>query len=447
MFNINNKFLLVRIAHSSQNNISHPHAHLPPFSLKYIQAVIKDKQLESVLVDGLVKPDLLNIDSFKQLLFKNNFTQAVFDVVFGARTFALNLAELCIEYGIKTVYLGGADVKMNLKSYKAENINPLINYITNNDFDIKICSIFSDKNDLTIDNLAIPSYSKDEIQLYKQKYPIKFFGTIKYGHVLATRGCSGKCGFCTSVLRTTNGFKLRTRSPKKVVSEIEMRIKEGSNVILFGDDNLSADNNFLEELSDRLIYLKNKTPLIAHTRIDDLNKNLLFKMSKAGFKMLLFGIESGSFEVLKTLKKCKDPKNWPNISKSVFIWCREFGIRRHAMFIIGVPGETTSDIMKSYLLAKELEPDSLQIHFYTDYQVNTSKNTDYKKVIPKNALWHYEPTEKYLPSQSLLSWRYKFYKVMFGNIKWWKNQVCELTPFVITNPDIFKSLVRILQLK
>ena len=76
--------------------------------------------------------------------------------------------------------------------------------------------------------------------------------------------------------------------------------------------------------------------------------------------------------LIKTLCKCSVHTQWVEQSKKVFKCARELGIMTNAMFIIGNPNETEEDVWKSIKLAKELEPDMIQISFFTPYPGSSS---------------------------------------------------------------------------
>jgi len=84
-------------------------------------------------------------------------------------------------------------------------------------------------------------------------------------------------------------------------------------------------------------------------RADRVNFKLLERMKRAGFKMLGFGIESGSQKVLDNIKKNSKVED---MKKAVSYACR-LGYRVELFFLIGSPGETWDDFMQSVRFATE----------------------------------------------------------------------------------------------
>jgi len=77
----------------------------------------------------------------------------------------------------------------------------------------------------------------------------------------------------------------------------------------------------------------------------------------------MVGIESGSEEILKNIKKGITKDQARTFMKS----CRKLGILTHATFSVGLPGETKKTIQETIDFAKELDPDTIQVSIATPY--------------------------------------------------------------------------------
>ena len=128
-----------------------------------------------------------------------------------------------------------------------------------------------------------------------------------------------------------------------------------------------------------------KIKWIAHARVDNITPSLLKLMKEAGCILLRFGIESGSRRIIDILKKRDSDIDWIETSRAVFKNSREEGISTAALFIIGSPSESQSEIESSLKLAKELEPDFIQVHFFTPY-VGSAAYEQYKSRIEGESL-------------------------------------------------------------
>ncbi len=165
-------------------------------------------------------------------------------------------------------------------------------------------------------------------------------------NIITSRGCPGRCVFCS--VHLIWGRKFRKRSPENVLSEIE-HLKKTYEIkhIQFEDDNLTFDKErakkIFQGMIDKKLNLKWNTPngVAAYT----LDEKTLSLMKKAGCYMVKFGIESGDEIVLK--KIIHKPQNLKNIEKLIK-HCKKIGLEVGAFFVIGFPEETKEQIQKSF---------------------------------------------------------------------------------------------------
>jgi len=143
-----------------------------------------------------------------------------------------------------------------------------------------------------------------------------------------------------------------------VVDEVEECMALGYDEFHFYDDlfNITASKiiNFCDEVEKRGL----KFTWDFRGRVNSVTKESLIRAKKAGLRMISFGVETGSDEGLKILKK------GTNVAKieQVFNWCREVGILSVADYIIGFPFEKTeNDIRKNLDFLIKLDPDYAQI--------------------------------------------------------------------------------------
>jgi anaerobic magnesium-protoporphyrin IX monomethyl ester cyclase len=162
--------------------------------------------------------------------------------------------------------------------------------------------------------------------------------------VITSRGCPANCVFCS--IYTVWGRKWRAESATKVVDEIEFLVnKYGVRQFRFQDDNLTLDNKRMiaicDEILRRKIDIRWDTPNgIAFWA---LNKEVLFKMRQAGCYRVTFGIESGSKESLRYIRKVVDLGKVTEMVK----FCHSIGIWVCSTFIIGFPNETIKEIKET----------------------------------------------------------------------------------------------------
>lgn len=177
---------------------------------------------------------------------------------------------------------------------------------------------------------------------------------VTFDTILSSRGCPFNCKFCTFNLNLLGQKRnYASRSAESVVEEIE-GISAG--IILFSDDNFFTEPKRAEEICDLIIARKIKKRFVAQTRIDLAEyPELLKKIVKAGFKMLLLGIESPHDRILANLNKGFDQAT---IRKRFSVF-RKQPILCHGYYIYGNIGETEEEMLYIPKFSKEIGLDSI----------------------------------------------------------------------------------------
>lgn len=171
----------------------------------------------------------------------------------------------------------------------------------------------------------------------------------KLATILTSRGCPYLCTFCDVPYK-----KYRTRTMESVVDEIEVCLDLGYKEFHFYDDlfNVTPSKviNFCDEVERRGLRIT----WDFRGRVNACTQESLARAKKAGLRMISFGVETGSNEGLKYLKKGTTVER----IEQAFKWCRELGILTIADFIIGFPFEKTrEDIMNNLRFLQKIDPD------------------------------------------------------------------------------------------
>lgn len=155
-----------------------------------------------------------------------------------------------------------------------------------------------------LDDLPM-DYSLVDVRRYANvAYTTPFLMRYPAIGVITSRGCPGKCIYCT--VKTVWGKTWRSKSAKRSVDEIEELAKiYGVREFSILDDSASLDkkrwSEICEEIINRKLDIRWSTPNgIAHWTLD---RSILDKMKKAGCYRVTFGIESGNLETRKFLGK------------------------------------------------------------------------------------------------------------------------------------------------
>lgn len=195
-----------------------------------------------------------------------------------------------------------------------------------------------------LDDLPMPDWG----QISPKSYPRAPHGAVTknypIGIIITTRGCPYGCKFCAS----PNFYdrKIRFRSPKNVVDEIEYLVKNyGVKEIHFEDDNFTLKRSHAYEVCKMIVDRKIKITFTCPNgiRADKVDKELLLMMKKAGCYCFAYGIESANPQILKNINKDEDIET---IKKSIDI-AADCGIDCVGFFIFGLPGETKQSIEQS----------------------------------------------------------------------------------------------------
>ena len=137
----------------------------------------------------------------------------------------------------------------------------------------------------------------------------------KYATILAGRGCYHACSFCSirEFYTEARGPVKRLRQPEMVVREMQLLHEEGCSIFMFQDDDFPLSGpqgeawvrqfcQLLREsgLGDRIMWKINCRP-------DEIDKELFDMMRHHGLFLVYLGIENGTQEGLRMMKKGTRP--------------------------------------------------------------------------------------------------------------------------------------------
>ncbi|HDZ62126.1 MAG TPA: radical SAM protein, partial [Nitrospirae bacterium] len=199
-----------------------------------------------------------------------------------------------------------------------------------------------------INTLPLPARDLVDMDRYRLHSYIDF--GKKSATMITTRGCPFKCAFCSSWL--TMGSRYRFRSVESIMQEIKELVDSGVDHIVFEDDTMASKRDRIMAICDALIAMPNRPTWYCLTRVDTMDYELAGKFKEAGCKMVNFGIESGSPEILKLIgKKISLDRAVEAISA-----CRKAGLRTQCSFIVGFPIDTEKTMAMTYDIAKKINP-------------------------------------------------------------------------------------------
>ncbi|MBS0419217.1 MAG: radical SAM protein [Proteobacteria bacterium] len=186
---------------------------------------------------------------------------------------------------------------------------------------------------------------------------------------ISSQGCNFRCAFCSDPF--VYGRKWVGLEPNRMA----LRLKELWDRYQFDDVNFQDETFFtkrerVREMAERIIESGMKITWAATMRADQgvrLPDDVWAKCKQSGLRRLLVGVESGSNEMLKRIRKdIKIEQVFATAEKMV-----QHGIAGHFPFIVGFPDESGASIQESLDVAKRLRsmsPDFLTpIYYFKPY--------------------------------------------------------------------------------
>ena len=174
-----------------------------------------------------------------------------------------------------------------------------------------------------------------------------------------SRGCPHRCRFCetSSFFRST----WRSRSPEKVVKDIETLVDRGALIIQITDDNFTANPKRAIKICNELENRNLPLFFVFSARSDDLlsNPELIPSLAKANFLRAAIGVETPDEKISQQIGKGISLEQ----HKLAFDGLRKAGIYTVASFIVGLP-EETEQTRKNYVnIACELADSATFVPF------------------------------------------------------------------------------------
>lgn len=221
-----------------------------------------------------------------------------------------------------------------------------------------------------IEDIALPDRS-----LRRNRYVPTLRGvpllSTEFDTILSSRGCPYKCKFCTFSLNPLGQKRdYVARSAESVVDEIA---STSAKCVLFADDNFFYEPKRVERICELLIERGIDKRYAANARLEVANHpQMLKKAHRAGFRIMLLGIESASDKILKQLGKGFTTQK----VREAFAVLRKLPFFYHAYFMYGNVGETEQEMLAIPGFARELG-----VHMISLSQLRIDQFTPLRQVV------------------------------------------------------------------
>ena len=192
-----------------------------------------------------------------------------------------------------------------------------------------------------LDSLPMPAWE------YSLPLPTKYMGNMPRFEspevcTLWNRGCAHKCTFCSNPV--FNRVLIRERSPGNILEELrKLKILGAKHIFVYSDELIGMSPRQAEWLgqvceaiikADLGLTFKTQGRCSPHA-----TEEVLMLMARAGFKAIMWGIESMAPNVLQAVKKGITPEDvWATLEAS-----HKAGIANWGFFMVGMPEETQAD--------------------------------------------------------------------------------------------------------
>jgi radical SAM superfamily enzyme YgiQ (UPF0313 family) len=203
----------------------------------------------------------------------------------------------------------------------------------------------------SLDDLPHINRDLSKWQLYNERNGN--FKVTPGAYTMAGRDCwwrkDGGCTFCSwPTLYPT----FRAMKPERLADEIGLLIEHYGVKSVFDDTGCFPAGEWLRRFANLMIErgYNRKVQFSCNMRFGALTRDDYRLMKKAGFRMLLFGVESGSQATLDRLNKGTKIDDIMNECRIP----REEGLEPHITIMVGYPWETRQDALSTLNVAKTL---------------------------------------------------------------------------------------------
>lgn len=214
---------------------------------------------------------------------------------------------------------------------------------------------FENNHDLN----SLPEINRELTKWQLYAYQNGNFKNTPATYIMSARDCwwrqNGGCSFCAWTILYPN---FQTRSVKNVISEIKVLVNKYHIKEIMDDSGTFPCGQFLSDFCNQIIKnkLNSKLNIDCNMRFGILSEKDYILMAKAGFRFLLFGLESANQKTLdqigKGIKVDQVKKELKIIQKVNQKYHTH--LEPHITCMIGYPWETKSQAQKTITFCKNL---------------------------------------------------------------------------------------------
>jgi radical SAM superfamily enzyme YgiQ (UPF0313 family) len=215
------------------------------------------------------------------------------------------------------------------------------------DYDVALLS-WLEGREIPVDLSTRPQIDRDLTRWEDYAYRNGNFAKTPGAYIMSARDCwHGKCTFCAWTLLYPT---YRVRPVEHVLDEIGALIDRGVKEIMDDAGSLPT-GKWLKDFCEGMITrgYHRKVRIDCNMRFGALSAEEYKHMRRAGFRLVLFGVESANQSTLDKLNKCLTVQQIYDGAKAA----SAAGLDVHITLMFGYPWETASDAAKTVALGRE----------------------------------------------------------------------------------------------
>lgn len=209
--------------------------------------------------------------------------------------------------------------------------------------------------------------------------------------ILTARGCTHHCTYCN--FSAISKHTIRYHSIDRVIAElhcIQNKLEKSAPLTVFiNDDDFTINSTRAKDICERIVDEGIKLRLSCLCRADNLDEETIELLGQAGVSKIIFGLESAVPRVLRNVKKVCSTK--PKLeedyapekrfllkAKEAISLAKKYKMGTEVSVILGLPGETLDDGLKTVEFVRNLGVDSYSQNYLVPYRgtelFRTAKN-------------------------------------------------------------------------
>lgn len=207
-----------------------------------------------------------------------------------------------------------------------------------------------------LDTLPFPHANAPDTLVGYEHYPLRAFR-----FVFGLRGCPYNCFFCGSRRIWTR--QVRYRSCQNVVAELQSLQAMGLKFVHFDDDTFGVRPAYIRQLCDAIATHCPQLRWSCELHVNLVRDDLLAAMRRAGCYMMQVGVESGSNEILRAMRKGFTIEQAYRACRRI----RNHGIWLQTFFMVGFPQETEFTLGQTARAMRRIASNRVMYSIFTPY--------------------------------------------------------------------------------